>query len=96
MGRAVGLAWTSVGGDLLEIEVGSYPGKGRLTMTGKLGEVMQESARAAMTWLRMNAERYRIPKTFFDRNDLHIHLPEGAIPKDGPSAGITLVTHFAA
>ncbi len=92
VGRAVGLAWTSVGGDLLEIEVGSYPGKGRLTMTGKLGEVMQESARAAMTWLRMNAARYHIANTFFDRHDLHIHLPEGAIPKDGPSAGITLVT----
>jgi ATP-dependent Lon protease len=91
-GAAIGLAWTSVGGDLLKIEVGTYPGKGRLQLTGKLGEVMQESAKAALTWLRMNASKYRIPAGYFDKNDLHIHVPEGAIPKDGPSAGITLVT----
>ncbi len=91
-GRAVGLAWTAVGGELLHVEVGVHKGKGRLQLTGKLGEVMKESALAAMTWLRMNSTPYRIPAQFFDKHDVHIHLPEGSIPKDGPSAGITLVT----
>jgi len=95
LGRAVGLAWTPVGGDLLQIEVGLYPGKGRLTMTGKLGEVMKESAMAALTWMRMHAGEWGIAAGFFDTHDVHVHVPEGAIPKDGPSAGITLVTAMA-
>jgi ATP-dependent Lon protease len=92
LGRAIGLAWTPVGGDLLYIEVGVHPGKGRLQLTGKLGEVMQESGRTALTWLKMNAKTWKIAPTWFDKHDVHIHVPEGAIPKDGPSAGITLVT----
>lgn len=95
LGRAVGLAWTPVGGDLLQIEVGLYPGKGRLTMTGKLGDVMKESAMAALTWMRMHAAQWGIAAGFFDKHDVHVHVPEGAIPKDGPSAGITLVTAMA-
>jgi ATP-dependent Lon protease len=95
LGRAVGLAWTPVGGDLLQIEVGIYPGRGRLTMTGKLGDVMKESAMAALTWLRTHADELGIRPGFFDKQDLHVHIPEGAIAKDGPSAGITLVTAMA-
>jgi len=95
LGKAVGLAWTPVGGDLLFIEVGVYPGRGRLVMTGKLGEVMKESAMAALTWLRTHAGELAIPGGFFDKHDLHVHIPEGAIPKDGPSAGITLVAAMA-
>ena len=95
LGSAVGLAWTPVGGDILQIEVGLYPGKGRLTMTGKLGEVMKESAMAALTWLRMHAGEWGIREGAFDKQDLHVHIPEGAIPKDGPSAGITLATAMA-
>ena len=95
LGRAVGLAWTPVGGDILQIEVGLYPGRGRLTMTGKLGDVMKESAMAALTWLRMHAKEWGIKDGAFDKQDVHVHIPEGAIPKDGPSAGITLVTAMA-
>ncbi|MFA7330149.1 MAG: endopeptidase La [Candidatus Delongbacteria bacterium] len=95
LGKAVGLAWTPVGGDLLMIEVGLYPGRGRLVMTGKLGEVMKESAMAALTWLRMHAAELGIKHGTFDKHDLHVHIPEGAIPKDGPSAGITMVTAMA-
>jgi ATP-dependent Lon protease len=95
LGKAVGLAWTPVGGDLLFIEVGLYPGRGRLVMTGKLGEVMKESAMAALTWLRMHAVELKIPAGTFDKNDVHVHIPEGSIPKDGPSAGITMVTAMA-
>ena len=95
LGSAVGLAWTPVGGALLTIEVGVHPGKGRLQLTGTLGDVMKESAMAALTWLKMNAASLKIPKGFFDKHDVHVHLPEGAIPKDGPSAGITLVTALA-
>ena len=90
VGVATGLAWTEVGGDVLFIEVESYPGKGNLTLTGKLGEVMQESARAAVTYAKANADKLGIPKDFFDKNDIHIHVPAGAIPKDGPSAGVTM------
>jgi len=90
VGVATGLAWTEVGGDVLFVEAESYPGKGNLTLTGKLGEVMQESARAAVTYSKANADKLGIPKDFFDANDVHIHVPAGAIPKDGPSAGVTM------
>jgi ATP-dependent Lon protease len=92
LGRAIGLAWTPVGGDLLYIEVGVHPGKGRLQLTGQLGEVMQESGRTALTWLKTNAKAFKIASNWFEKHDIHVHLPEGAIPKDGPSAGIALVT----
>jgi ATP-dependent Lon protease len=87
-----GLAWTSTGGDLLTIEAATLPGKGNLKLTGKLGEVMQESAQIALSFVRARAERLGLARDFLDTIDLHIHVPEGAIPKDGPSAGITLAT----
>ena len=92
VGVATGLAWTEVGGELLESEVGLMPGKGKLTLTGKLGEVMQESARAAVSYLRSRADMLGIEPDFNESVDVHIHVPEGAIPKDGPSAGITMAT----
>jgi len=92
IGTATGLAWTEVGGEILPIEVTLMPGKGALRLTGKLGDVMQESAHAAMSFVRSRAEDYGIPKDFNRRLDVHIHVPEGAIPKDGPSAGITMCT----
>jgi ATP-dependent Lon protease len=92
VGVATGLAWTEVGGEILVIEATLMPGKGRLTLTGKLGDVMQESAQAAMSYVRSKADEFRIPKNFNRTTDVHIHIPEGAIPKDGPSAGITLAT----
>jgi ATP-dependent Lon protease len=87
---ANGLAWTEVGGVLLTIEVITMPGKGNLNLTGQLGDVMQESARAALSYARSNAEALGIPPDFRERFDLHIHIPKGAIPKDGPSAGISM------
>ena len=90
VGVATGLAWTEVGGEILFVEAESYPGKGALTLTGKLGEVMQESARAAVTYARANAQKLGIAEDFFDKHDMHIHVPAGAIPKDGPSAGVTM------
>src|SRR5439155_845934 len=92
IGIATGLAWTEVGGEILVTEATLMPGKGVLTLTGKLGDVMQESAQAAMSFVRSKAEEYGIAKDFNKRTDVHIHVPEGAIPKDGPSAGITLAT----
>ncbi len=92
IGIVRGLAWTSVGGDTLEIEVNVMPGKGEFRLTGQLGEVMKESAQAGISYIRSVSAEYRIPKTFFKENDIHIHIPEGAVPKDGPSAGITMAT----
>src|SRR5437762_3364120 len=92
IGVATGLAWTEVGGEILVTEATLMPGKGHLTLTGKLGDVMQESAQAAMSYVRSKADEYGIPKDFNKRTDVHIHVPEGAIPKDGPSAGITLAS----
>ncbi|CAA7599452.1 Ribosomal protein S5 domain 2-type fold [Acididesulfobacillus acetoxydans] len=95
VGAATGLAYTEVGGDILTIEVTPLPGKGNLTLTGKLGDVMKESAQAGWTFVRAHAAELGIPEDFYDKVDLHIHVPEGAIPKDGPSAGITMAAAMA-
>ena len=92
VGIVRGLAWTSVGGDTLQIEVNVMPGKGEIELTGKLGEVMKESAMAGISYIRSIAPRYKIDSKYFKENDFHIHIPEGAVPKDGPSAGITMAT----
>jgi len=91
-GVAVGLAWTPSGGDVLFVEANAMKGKGGFTMTGQIGQVMQESMQAALTWVRSNADRLGISETFFADHDIHIHVPAGAIPKDGPSAGVTMAT----
>lgn len=92
IGQVTGLAWTKVGGELLKIEAAFYPGKGEIVLTGSLGKVMQESAKAALTVIRTKAEQICLDESFFKHNDLHIHIPEGATPKDGPSAGVALVS----
>lgn len=92
VGIVRGLAWTSVGGDTLQIEVNTMPGKGEFKLTGQLGDVMKESAAAGISYIRSVAEQYKISPEFFKENDIHIHIPEGAVPKDGPSAGITMAT----
>jgi ATP-dependent Lon protease len=94
-GVATGLAYTPVGGDVLFIEATAYPGKGRLTITGQLGEVMQESAQAALSWVRAHATELGVDENWFAEHDVHIHVPAGAVPKDGPSAGITMATAIA-
>jgi ATP-dependent Lon protease len=94
-GVATGLAYTTVGGDVLFIEATAYPGKGRLTITGQLGEVMQESAQAALSWVRAHSGELGVPEDWFTDHDVHIHVPAGAVPKDGPSAGVTMATAIA-
>lgn len=92
IGIVRGLAWTSVGGDTLQIEVNVMPGKGELKMTGQMGDVMKESAQTALTYVRSVCPKYSVPDDYFEKHDIHIHIPEGAVPKDGPSAGITMAT----
>ena len=92
VGIVRGLAWTSVGGVTLQIEVNVMPGKGQITLTGKLGDVMKESARTGISYIRSIGESYGLEEDYFEKHDIHIHIPEGAVPKDGPSAGITLAT----
>jgi ATP-dependent Lon protease len=94
-GVATGLAYTAAGGDVLFIEATAYPGKGRLTITGQLGEVMQESAQAALSWVRAHAVQLGVDEDWFTRHDVHVHVPAGAVPKDGPSAGVTMATAIA-
>ncbi|MEO7454076.1 MAG: S16 family serine protease, partial [Fimbriimonadales bacterium] len=91
-GVSVGLVWTPVGGDIIFIETAAMPGRGELLLTGQLGDVMKESARAALSYLRMNAQRLGIDPDLFQKTDIHVHVPAGAIPKDGPSAGVTILT----
>ena len=92
VGIVRGLAWTNAGGDTLQIEVNVMPGKGELMMTGQMGDVMKESARIALTYVRSIGPAYKVDEDFFEKHDIHLHIPEGAVPKDGPSAGITMAT----
>jgi ATP-dependent Lon protease len=92
VGVVTGLAWTAFGGDTLSIEASTYPGKGKLTLTGQLGDVMKESAQAAFSYIRSRAEKLGVASDVLDKNDIHLHVPEGAVPKDGPSAGISMCT----
>jgi ATP-dependent Lon protease len=95
IGLTIGLAWTEVGGELLAIEASIMEGNGKMIMTGKLGDVMQESVQAALSYIRARAEQFGLAKNFYKKIDIHVHVPEGAIPKDGPSAGIAMVTSIA-
>jgi ATP-dependent Lon protease len=92
VGIVRGLAWTSVGGDTLQVEVNVMPGKGNWKLTGQMGDVMKESAQAGISYVRSISKEYSIPEDFFEKHDIHLHIPEGAVPKDGPSAGITMAT----
>ena len=92
MGIVIGLAWTSVGGDTLQIEVNVMPGKGTMQMTGQMGDVMKESAQTALSYIRSICPEYGVADDYFEKHDNHLHIPEGAVPKDGPSAGITMAT----
>lgn len=92
IGLCIGMAWTQVGGDILPTEVNVFPGKGHLILTGKLGDVMKESAQAALSYIRSRQKKLKLSPKFYEENDIHIHFPEGAVPKDGPSAGITMAT----
>ena len=92
VGIVCGLAWTSVGGTTLQIEVNSIPGKGSIILTGQMGDVMKESAQLGISYIRSISKEYQIAEDYFGKNDIHLHIPEGATPKDGPSAGITMAT----
>ena len=92
VGVVTGLAYTQFGGDTLAIEVTYYKGTGKLMLTGKLGDVMKESAQAALSYVKSNSDMYKIDPDFYNEHDIHIHVPEGAVPKDGPSAGVTITT----
>jgi ATP-dependent Lon protease len=94
-GVAVGLAWTPAGGEVLFVEASRMQGGGSLTLTGQLGDVMKESGRTALSWFRSNANRYGVDPAFYKDSEIHLHVPSGAIPKDGPSAGVTMVTALA-
>jgi ATP-dependent Lon protease len=94
-GVATGLAYTTAGGDVLFVEATAYPGRGRLTITGQLGDVMQESAQAALSWVRSHSSSLGLPDDWFGTHDVHVHVPAGAVPKDGPSAGVTMATAIA-
>jgi len=95
VGLTIGMAWTEVGGELLVVEASTMPGTGKMIMTGKLGDVMQESVQAALTYVRARAKQYELRPDFYKETDIHVHVPEGAIPKDGPSAGIAMATSIA-
>ncbi|HHX21029.1 MAG TPA: endopeptidase La, partial [Clostridiales bacterium] len=92
VGIANGLAYTEVGGEMLAVECIAMPGTGKLTLTGHLGDVMKESGQAALSWVRAHSDEFQLDKEFHQKQDIHIHVPEGAVPKDGPSAGITMAT----
>jgi len=94
-GVAAGLAWTTSGGDIIFVEATSMPGTGKLTLTGQLGDVMRESAQAALSWVRSHSDGIQVPEDYFQKHDIHVHVPAGAVPKDGPSAGVTMTTALA-
>ena len=95
VGVATGLAWTEAGGDIIYIEATTMKGRGSLTLTGQLGDVMKESAQAALSWVRSHSDGIKVAEDYFQKHDLHVHVPAGAVPKDGPSAGVTMTTALA-